>query len=91
MDTPNAAAEVGRRKRLISLVSIAGIVPLVAILEAMRRGILLPPLVWGIVASALILGHMVWALSLMRCPGCRKFVRGMLNKPACPHCGAAFV
>ncbi|MBU2573802.1 MAG: hypothetical protein KKH28_07000 [Elusimicrobia bacterium] len=86
----NAAKEIARRNRLINLVSIIGLIPLIGIFEMMRRGSLLPPLVWAMIAAALLIGHTAFVLCLMKCPVCAKFVRGMFKKQVCPHCGAQF-
>ena len=88
--SPNVGAEVARRKRLINVVSIAGIIPLLGILEMMWRGIFCAPMVWAILASTIIIGHMAWVLMQMRCPNCVRFVRSMMKKELCPHCGAQF-
>lgn len=86
----NVEPEISRRKRLINLASLLAIVPMIALLELMRRGVVFAPIVWAVAASALLLAHAIWVLSLMRCPNCAKFVKALLKQPACPHCGISF-
>ena len=86
----DVAAEIRRRKRLITLVSLAGMVPLLAALEMMRRGALGMPVTWAVLASAMLVGHMAWVLMQWRCPSCAGFVRSMMKKEQCPHCGTRF-
>ena len=65
-------------------------VPLLAALEMMRRGTLGMPVTWAVLASALLVGHMAWVQLQMRCPQCARFVKSMMKKEQCPHCGARF-
>ena len=85
---PDVKTEVSRRKRLVRLVSLGGIIPMIVVFEILRRNCLIVPLL--ILATAIIYGYLVWVFLLMRCPNCVKFVRGMLKKEKCPHCGAQF-
>jgi hypothetical protein len=88
MDQNNVGLEVARRKRLIKLVSLGGIIPMLIVFEILRRNCLIIPLL--ILANAIVFGHIAWILTLMRCPRCARFVFGMMKKEKCPHCGAQF-